>query len=711
MMRHFYNAMLRVKRFFLFSNTKSITLNGTSQYMSVADDDSLSFTDGAGNDEPFSISFWANLADLNSVGFIGKHDGASAVEYRFFTNASGYLSFLLVDSGSDYIGRRYASAIPGRQDIWAHYSVTYDGSNTEAGIKIYVDAIRADDTSLSSGTYNGMPNSTAPLEIGKSNTFYADGKFDQVALWDKELSIEEIKEAMVLRDLTQHSAYANIVSWWEFDDADVTGTTVSDRVGSNDGTMVATPTRTTCVPFPYSYQLNADTSFENVTPFTDGSTATLTPFGGFSWDFDGVDEYISVPDSNDLSFGDGSTDSPFSLSAWVNMNDATTFRIIAKAAAVTREYLFGFNATDKIFFYLYDNDSSVRIGRQTSVAYTSLENEWVFVTATYSGNSSETGISIYINGVQVDDTTSNALTYTAMHNTPRPLLIGSYEGTPDYADGKIDQPTIWDKELSAVEVAEVYNNHEPRDETKESLSGNIAGYWRGYNSTNVSSGVLDQSGNANHGTMTNMEDADIVYDHPREAFDLANGNEGSFDFDGVDEYVTVPDDDSLSFTDGAGNDEALSISAWVNMDSAIYFPILAKNDGTNKEWEIYTGGSADLFFLIRSSSTGKYVGRKSDVSDDLVKYQNEWIHVVGTYDGSGNTTGIKMYINGSRVDVAIAASHPHTGMENTSAPVEIGRRDATSYANGSICHTSIIGKELSQCEVQELYNDGSPVDI
>jgi hypothetical protein len=35
----------------------------------------------------------------------------------------------------------------------------------------------------------------------------------------------------------------------------------------------------------------------------------------YSLAFDGVDDYVDCGDSDDLSFGNGSTDSPFSISA------------------------------------------------------------------------------------------------------------------------------------------------------------------------------------------------------------------------------------------------------------------------------------------------------------------------------------------------------------------------------------------------------------
>ena len=58
-------------------------------------------------------------------------------------------------------------------------------------------------------------------------------------------------------------------------------------------------------------------------------------------------------------------------------------------------------------------------------------------------------------------------------------------------------------------------------------------------------------GNGNDGTLVNMEDADWV-----------DGVAGKcLSFDGVDEYVSVPDNASLDITD------AITMSAWVYLDT------------------------------------------------------------------------------------------------------------------------------------------------
>ena len=67
--------------------------------------------------------------------------------------------------------------------------------------------------------------------------------------------------------------------------------------------------------------LKAYFRFYDTTPdfLLDGSTS-----------FDGSNDYISIADANNLSFGDGSTDSAFTISAWVKMDDATGFAIASK---------------------------------------------------------------------------------------------------------------------------------------------------------------------------------------------------------------------------------------------------------------------------------------------------------------------------------------------------------------------------------------------
>ena len=237
----------------------------------------------------------------------------------------------------------------------------------------------------------------------------------------------------------------------------------------------------------------------------------------YSLNFDGIDDYVTFGDKNDFSFGNGTSDTPFSVSAWIKMVDATKFRILSKSAsgAGNIEWLFGVGGTDKLTLTLFDNAGSNQIKRE-SAAITSDEGSWINVVGTYNGSGSNTDINIYINGVDANDSAGGAGTYVAMHNGTAALEMGRFvsdSGNATYSDGNIDEVSLWNKELSAGEVTAIYNSGTPTD---LSAASNLVGYWRNGDTagTSVYPVIEDNSTSGNGGIMTNMDSGNIVTDVP-----------------------------------------------------------------------------------------------------------------------------------------------------------------------------------------------------
>jgi len=230
----------------------------------------------------------------------------------------------------------------------------------------------------------------------------------------------------------------------------------------------------------------------------------------YSAELDGVDDYINCGDSDDFSFGNGATDSPFSISAWINMDDATKFRIANKYISTSREYIFTTNSTDKLSFVLYDDSNGSRIQRKYNTSLTSYQGQWINVVATYDGSSSSSGIKIYLNATRVDDIDANSGSYVAMENTTQPLEIGRSNLT-SFSNGKIDEVSVFNSELSQSDITEIYNSGEPTTLP----SGAIAHYRMGedasFNGTNWT--VPDQIG-SNNGTSNAMDVDDLVGEAP-----------------------------------------------------------------------------------------------------------------------------------------------------------------------------------------------------
>ncbi len=187
--------------------------------------------------------------------------------------------------------------------------------------------------------------------------------------------------------------------------------------------------------------------------------------------------------------------------------------------------------------------------------------------------------------------------------------------------------------------------------------------------------IVDYSGEGNNGTTY----GGVTY-----------GAEGKFntalEFDGVDDYVEVPDDDSLDITD------AITIEAWVNTNlQGEYRKIATK------------GNASDSSFYLSQGSGGykTYFGARNQDSD--LKYAvydqylpiGEWVHLVGTYDGSS----VNLYWNG-----ILVATEPHSGLIYTNNyPVRIsGYATGGEIFDGIIDEVRIYNRALSPTEIQIL---------
>lgn len=228
-----------------FSNTKSILLDGVDDFVEVADNSNLSFGNGS-TDSPFSISAWINMTDATKFRIVNKRDNSKS-EYHFTTGGSDTLGFNIYDfSTGAFISRKYNAALTSYEGQWIHVSATYDGSSSASGMKLYLNGTRVDDTTSLSGTYVAMENTNARFNIGKQIGDFANGKIDEVSVFNTELSQSDITSIYGGGTPSSLSSYSSLVSWWRFEG---TGTTATDSgSGGNNGTLLNGVTRSTDVP-------------------------------------------------------------------------------------------------------------------------------------------------------------------------------------------------------------------------------------------------------------------------------------------------------------------------------------------------------------------------------------------------------------------------------------------------------------------------------
>lgn len=179
--------------------------DGTSDESDTVDTADTSFGDGA-NDQPFSIIALV-LADdetpaaaMEIVAKWNLDTDGELREYRFFlTGTNGYPTMEIYDeSANAFIGRQDQTALT--VSTWTLLGGTYDGSEANTGISIFVDAALLDDADSSSGTFVAMEDTTTKVAIAHSLSalstpvaeLFWGGDIALVAMTAKELTIDEM---------------------------------------------------------------------------------------------------------------------------------------------------------------------------------------------------------------------------------------------------------------------------------------------------------------------------------------------------------------------------------------------------------------------------------------------------------------------------------------------------------------------------------------
>ena len=172
---------------------------------------------------------------------------------------------------------------------------------------------------------------------------------------------------------------------------------------------------------------------------------------GYSQPFDGTDEEGDTPDVDRHSFGDGVSDSPFSTLMLTKPDAfAALMVLLSKENSVSvDEWRVEIDTSGFVSLFLDDASASAN---SRATFETSLGTDWVLISTTYDGAGLNTGIKIYVDGVNKTLTRGTSGAYTAMENTASLVRLGNRYSTPqDFYNGSSAFKLITGKELSADE--------------------------------------------------------------------------------------------------------------------------------------------------------------------------------------------------------------------------------------------------------------------
>jgi hypothetical protein len=161
----------------------------------------------------------------------------------------------------------------------------------------------------------------------------------------------------------------------------------------------------------------------------------------------------------------------------------------------------------------------------------------------------------------------------------------------------------------------------------------------------------------------------------------------------------------VDFSIGNGTtDSPFSIFTSTTINSYSGFAVLMSKDGANREWTIFVTTDGTIrFFIFTGSSNSIRLGRSTGAGAIVLGAVN---NVACTYDGSGNNSGVKITVDGVRVDVSSNENPPYVASNNKSVIAEIGTTNTFGPIDGEI-HNAVVwkGKELDIHDAQQLHKD------
>ena len=396
-------------------NGSAVSLDGSNDYIGIGQ----TFNSSLVRNTPFSISAWIKPKTVSiNQSIVSNADMSSPyIGIEFLVTSTGVLRFDLSDTASTLF-RVSAPAATITAGSWQHVMVTYDGSGSAAGIKLYKNGKLLSST-IEYNTANTNAVSTTDFQIGSrdgANQLFS-GEIDEVKIYNYQRAASQ-----VAYDFNRGGPILH----WKMDECQ--DTTLNDSSGNgNNGTVTIAGSGTTSV----------GSCGVASTAWGDGATGKFSA----SLKTDGTDDYASASldgttlTSLTVSFWakPGATqNSQRGLFQWANsLGSASPFILIARES----------NASNLKFYV----DGNYRLTTPT------LANDaWGLITLTL--NTSNLW-SFYLNGELVgthqdDGTHSNQASASIVY-----LANGFYS----YFNGQFDDFKVYNYALSIDQIKQLYN--------------------------------------------------------------------------------------------------------------------------------------------------------------------------------------------------------------------------------------------------------------
>lgn len=647
---------------------QALNFDGTNDYLLLPN------TAGLNVASAFTLSAWIYSEDpsagsIQRIVSLSPSESGGIEKYSMYVQSNQFKTVIRLN-GADYITSTVYSDSDYLRRRWRNVVMVYDGSQ----ILMYSDGEGVGQRTQS-GTLADA--STNPLRIGAFGpTFgqYFKGKVDDVRIYNRALSLDEIKQLYQLGATTKFAITPKptnaagginngLVGYWTFDGKDMPGGLVKDISGQgNDGSERNMATSTMYVPGAIGQALK----------------------------FDAADDVIQIPDSSSVRL----SNSDWAISFWARTSTTSSnnLQIVSKRAdANNKEYEIFLRPTGNfdVVVQVETSDSGEDANSVNNVWSLNTWNHFVVIMNTTTMNPR-----FFVNGAEVgveSDTITTQPTASAA-----PVNIGGRKitGSP-YYDGTLDDIRMYNRMLSSDEVKQLYQlgattkiATTPKPTSAVGgINNGLVGEWTFDGKDMFNGQIMDVSGNSNNGSMINMSTGTS-----RVAGQIGQ----ALQFDGSNDEARIPQ----SALYPSGNAER-SIAFWFNagaFDTGIGRVLLTYA-------EVPAAGR-DFSFCAEDRAVSLTFNAHRIITPKNTLNVGEWHHVVAVVPpGTTQTSGIKMYLDGNLATVTTEQGSAQT-LNTVQSDIYIASETGAGFGNAKIDDLRIYNRAISSDEVKQLYQMG-----
>ena len=389
-----HGATLTTNRFGIPNSAYSF--NGTSAYIETVN--------ALPDMQSASASFWISVPTLPvGIGHYVFMDGDTTGGHDFKVDLFNYTNITF--STKDNIN--VTGNFPPVTNTWFHIVAVAD-NNTNV-MKIWVNG-QLIGTSSSLGNANVGYHSQ--LYIG-CRAIYNDscfsGAIDDLRFYNRALSDSEVQQLYAYESvLSCVSPPSGLVGWWPGEG------NANDIAGTNNGAL-------------------------------SGGASFASGEVGQAFSFDGVNGSVVVPDSSSLRLTNQLT-----IEAWINMRAANAAQsIVSKVGGSGGNNGYSVSLVENTLQGLFNSPGGSWPQFAVTSASLVVAGVWNHVALTYD----QSAMKLYFNGVPV---ATNVIGPHPINTSSSNLRISGDDNLHVYFDGLIDEPAIYNRALSASEIAAIY---------------------------------------------------------------------------------------------------------------------------------------------------------------------------------------------------------------------------------------------------------------